>query len=92
MKVDGNGHADRDFLVYSWLPERDCEFNIQTNEIVYRQSPVSHVFVAIVKPYEAPLHGMLGEVVRWHWVDEDPQLALAPKGFASRYDKHYRRQ
>jgi hypothetical protein len=88
MKVGRNGHADRDFLVYCWLPERDCEFNIQTKAVQYLQVSMNQVFVTIVQPYTEPVHGMRGEVVRWYWLDEDNHLALAHMNYQGRYNQH----
>lgn len=88
MKVGGNYHADRDFLVYCWLPERDCEFNIQTNNVQFLQVSMNQVFVTIVKPYTEPIRGVSGEIIRWSWVDEDNVLALAPVNYQDRYGKH----
>lgn len=93
MKVDGDCHADKGFLVYSWLPTRDCEFNIQTRQIDYRQPSASHVFVAVIKPFSAPeaaKYGLSGTVMRWYWVDEDPKMPLAPKDYVGRFDTHHR--
>lgn len=86
MALDGNMKADEDVLVYSWRPEWDYEWDWKDQKPIRRTPPPERVFVLQVKPFATPdADGLIGTVLHWNWVDEDPMLESAPINPQARY-------
>ena len=80
----GNMTADRDVLVYSWVPMWDWEW--RGNDVGNIRPPSNKVFTVIVRPFEKPdSDGILGEVLHWGWMDESPSLKGAPVDHETRF-------
>lgn len=83
---EDNADGDKDVYVYSWIPRWDWEWNAQTQQPVRRHPPSDRVFAVQTRIFAAPdKDGMVGEVLHWTWIAEDPALKGAPLEADERY-------
>lgn len=96
LSDNGDPHADRQKLVYSWKPARDYEWhgNGFTGGPVEMGPPDGRVFVVLVSPNScADFPEVDGWLERWNWVRADHLRADAPTDAENRYeDQLWRRE
>lgn len=78
--MDGeNMQADRDMLMYSWVPGWDWEWDRSSQLPKPRTPPAERVFTITARPFAQPdEYGAVGVVLHWGWKDEDSMLKGAP--------------
>jgi len=76
---ESNMQADRDMLMYSWVPRRDWEWDRSTQMPKARTPAPNRVFTVTVRPFpQEDEYRVAGIVLHWGWKDEDSMLRGAP--------------
>jgi hypothetical protein len=88
LALDENMNADRNVLIYAWLPLNDYQWVGSRFEgrPECRAVQAGRVFVVLVRE-EPEEHGVSGSIEKWNWVREDPILTCAPVGWEQRYEQ-----
>jgi hypothetical protein len=81
--------ADRPVLVYTWRSPVDFEWHGATHDgYPIKMVPLAgRVFAVLVRRQEPSPEGIVGSVVKWNWIKEDPRLPDAPVGWEQRYGR-----
>jgi hypothetical protein len=87
LMYGGDMEADEKFIIYSWRPQFDYVWvgdRFKGNP-EKRTPPPDLVFVVLVQEENPNEYSVVGSIVHWNWVKQDPGLRYAPVAWQERY-------